>query len=250
MASKILRKKGIKVVSKILEKDVKLFYQSYILSKKDALPFVTCKLAVSRDFFTINKKNRWVTNEFSRGRVHLFRSQHDCIMTSSNTIIKDNPRLTCRIKGLKYSTPARIILDNKLKIPIKSNIFSESKKYQTIVFYNKINVKKINIMKKMRIKIFKIPIDNSGNIDLKECLIKAKKLGFSRIFLESGIKLTKNFLQENLVNELKVFVSDKNLGKDGGGSIKKYLRASLKKRKFFSENVNLIGEKLLSYKLK
>ena len=46
------------------------------------------------------EKNRLITNSFSRGRVHLMRSNHDCIMTSSTTINKDNPRLTCRINGL------------------------------------------------------------------------------------------------------------------------------------------------------
>ena len=89
------------------------FYKSYFKSKKVYLPFVTCKLAVSKDFFTINKKKKWITNKFSRGRVHLMRSNHDCIMTSCKTIIKDNPILTCRINGLENRSPSRIILDNK-----------------------------------------------------------------------------------------------------------------------------------------
>ena len=77
---------------------------------------MTCKLAISKDFFTINKKKRWITNFYSRARVHLLRSYHDCVMTSSQTIIKDNSLLTCRIKGLRERSPSRVVLDNKLKI--------------------------------------------------------------------------------------------------------------------------------------
>ena len=64
------------------------------------------------------------------------RSNHDCIITSSRTIIKDNSKLTCRIEGLKNRSPSRIILDNKLKIPLKSKIIKEANKYPTIIFYN------------------------------------------------------------------------------------------------------------------
>ena len=39
------------------EKIFNSFYNSYIKSKISLLPFVTCKLAISKDFFTINKKN-------------------------------------------------------------------------------------------------------------------------------------------------------------------------------------------------
>ena len=80
---------------------------------------------------------------FSRARVHLMRSNHDCILTTSETIIADNPRLTCRIKGLNYRSPSRIILDNNLKIRISSKIIKEANIYRTIIFYNNINKKKI-----------------------------------------------------------------------------------------------------------
>ena len=48
-----------------------------------------------------------------------------------------------------------------------------------------------------------------------------KILGFSRIFLESGLNLTTNFLDENLVDDFRLFVSSKNLGKHGDNSFKK-----------------------------
>ena len=85
------------------------------------MPFVTCKIAASKDLFTINKRKKWITNIYSRGRVHLMRSQHDVIITSSKTIKKDDPILNCRINGLEMRSPKIVILDTNLTIPLKSN---------------------------------------------------------------------------------------------------------------------------------
>ena len=245
-----LRKEGVVVSSNVLKEESKFFYRSYFKHKKSNLPFVTCKLATSKDFYTINKKNKWITNEFSRGRVHLMRSSHECIITSSKTIIKDNPRLTCRIDGLNHRSPARIILDNKLKIHIYSKIIKESRKYRTIIFYNKNNRRKIKLLEKMRIKTYKISLDTNGNLDLKESLKKAKKLGFSRIFVEAGAKLTSSFFNNKLIDDFKLFISNKKLGKNGNGNIKEYLGSLLKNKKKIVEKVNLSSDKLISYKIK
>ena len=248
--SSTLRKAGIAVGNNLLNIEVKYFYRSYFKSKKEKLPFVTCKMAASKDFYTIDKKNYWVTNDFSRGRVHLMRASHECLITSSNTIIKDNPKLTCRIKGLNYRTPTRIILDNKLRININSKVIKDANKYKTIIFYNEINLKKIKLLKRFKIRSFRISLEKDGNLDLREALLKAKDLGFSRIFIEAGSKLTASFLNEKLVDDFKLFISDKNIGKNGKGNIKKYFGSFLKYKKKIVERVNLSGNKLISYKIK
>ena len=249
-SSSQFRKKRISVNKGIDSHKINSFYRSYLKSKKNILPFVTCKLAVSKDFFTIDKKNKWITNKFSRGRVHLMRSNHDCIMTSSKTIINDSPRLTCRIDGIKDRSPFRIILDNKLKISLMSKIIKEGTSHSTIIFYNKFNKKKIKLLKKSKIKLFRLPVDTDDNLDLREVLIKAKELGFYRIFLESGIILASNFLYKNLVDDLSLFISNKNLGKNGKCNIKKHLKLFLNNKKSINEKVNLLGEKLVTYKIK
>ena len=249
-STKQLKKNKIRVQNGILGSVIKNFYKSYFKYKENILPFVTAKMAISKDFYTNSKKKKWITNEFSRGRVHLMRSNHDCILTSVNTIIIDNPRLTCRIRGLENRSPSRIILDKKLKIPITSNIVRSANKYRTIVFFNKINQKKIKALKSLKIKLVKTPLNENGNFDLKNILIKVKLLGFSRILLESGINLTTNFLNKGLIDVLQLFVSNKNLGKNGNNSFKKYMNLFLKKRKSNNEKVNLSGDKLISYNFK
>ena len=247
---KQFKKNNIRVQNGILGSYIKNFYKSYFKYKENILPFVTAKMAISKDFYTKNKKKKWITNKFSRGRVHLMRSYHDCILTSVNTIIMDNPRLTCRIHGLEDNSPSRIILDKKLKIRTTSNIVKSAKKYRTIIFFNKTSQKKIKVLKSLKIKLVKTSLNEDGNFDLENILVKVKLLGFSRIFLESGINLTTSFLKKGLVNDFQLFISSKNIGKNGNNSFRKNMKFFLRNKKCTTEKVNLFGDKLISYSVK
>tara|TARA_B100000029_G_scaffold107654_2_gene98786 strand:+ start:963 stop:2066 length:1104 start_codon:yes stop_codon:yes gene_type:complete len=246
----ILKKRGIFVRKGLLKNDANFLYRSYIKFKNKQLPFVTCKMAISKDCYTIDKNNKWITNQYSRGRVHLLRSFHDCIMTSSKTIIKDNPKLDCRIYGLEDRTPILAIIDNKLSIPMSSYTVNNAARRKTIIFYNKKNINKIKLLKKQKIRLFRVPLNNFGNIDLKSCLVRLKKLGLSRIFLETGLKLTSSFIKENLVDDFKIFISNKNCGKKGQNNFKKHYKFLLGRKNVKNEKVNLFGDKLISVKIK
>ena len=220
-SSKILKKKGVFANEGILSTKIKKFYKSYFKFKNKNLPYVTCKMAMSKDYYTVNKQNKWITNKFSRGRVHLMRSKHDAILTSVKTVIKDNPKLTCRINGLENTSPLRVILDKDLKIPIKSEIVKTAYKYKTIIFFNNFIKRKIKKLKRLKVKLIKIPLNHDNNFDLKYILKIIAQLGFSRVFLETGIKLTSNFLKANLINEVLIFSSSRKLGTNGSNSFKK-----------------------------
>ena len=248
-SSKLLKKNGIAVKSGILNRKVNSFYRSYKKNKEEDFPFLTFKLAISKDFYSINKKKKWITNYFSRGRVHLLRSYHDAILTSSSTINIDNPKLNCRIEGLNKKSPVRIVLDKNLKTNISSVIYNDQKKQKTIVFYNTIDKKKIYKFKNKGVKVYKILIDKKGNLNLREVLKKIKKLGFCRVFLECGVNLGISFIKEGLIDDFKLFVSNKKLGSLGRGSTKKLFKSFLMGKKKVIEKVNLFGEKLLTYKL-
>ena len=74
-------------------------------------------------------------------------------------------------------------------------------------------------------------------------------LGYSRIFLESGVNLCNSFLTHNLINELKVFISSKKINKSGSFKITNSIKKVLN-RKSEVNNVNLLGDYLKSYSIK
>ena len=108
----------------------------------------------------------------------------------------------------------------------------------------------MNEFKKQGVKLYKVPLDKNGNLNLKEVLIKAKKLMFYRIFLESGLKLVNNFLTLKLVDDLEIFNSNKKLKNNDKDNIKKILLKFTKGKTKKIVKVNLFGESLISFKLK
>ena len=105
-------------------------------------------------------------------------------------------------------------------------------------------------LKKFKIKLIKTKLSDDGNFDLRTILAKVKLLGFSRIFLETGLNLTTNFLNNDLVDDFQLFISGKKLGKYGNNSFKNNMNLFLKNKKFISKRVNLFGDKLISYRIK
>ena len=57
--------------------------------------------------------------KISRNKVHLLRSKHDCILSTSKSINQDDSLLNCRINGLNNNKPDLFIIDLKIKIKKK-----------------------------------------------------------------------------------------------------------------------------------
>ena len=193
-SSNYFKTQNINVEKNVFYKEINSFYRSYYKFKKKELPFVTCKLAISKDMFSKNIKEKWITNRFSRGRVHLLRSMHDCLITSYKTIKDDNPRLNCRINGLSRRSPRLIILDKNLKISLKSKVFNEKNNSNIIIFYNKSDKVKFKRFKDLKIKLVKLNLNSSNKFNLRDVLRNIRNFGYSRIIVESGKNLLFEFL--------------------------------------------------------
>ena len=139
--------KKIKVRTGLLNNEAKKIYKPYIYNKNNKLPFVTGKIATSKDNFIHSKNRTKISNEYSHNISHLLRFRNDSILISNRTLNIDNPKLNCRIYGLKNFSPKRIILDRNLSIKKKSYIFQTSNKKNTIIFYKKAMTKKVILLK-------------------------------------------------------------------------------------------------------
>tara|TARA_B100001093_G_scaffold482157_1_gene513556 strand:- start:13542 stop:14606 length:1065 start_codon:yes stop_codon:yes gene_type:complete len=238
-SKKILRLNGIK--SKLVpSKKYKKFYKSYFLNKKKFKPYVSAKIAISKDYKTINTKNKWITNENSRKIVHFLRSQYDCILSTSKSINYDNARLNCRIQGLDNSKPDLFIIDLKLKLKKKLIMNNLLKKRKTYIITLKENFNKISTYKKLGYKTILI---NSlkGKKDFNILYERLYKMGYSRILVEAGLTILNNLLNNKLINDLYIFKTNKKLGKNGRNNDNdKFLKKLLPK----PLTINLNNDKL------
>ena len=210
---KILKSKKIKVRKGVLREKVKNFYYTYFFNRKKKLPYVTGKIAVSKNNLIYSKLDKKITNSKADKFTHLLRYRSDSLMISYKTLNKDNPRLNCRLKGLKKYSPKRIVLDNQLNSNINSFIINTADKFDTIIFYNKANKSQILKFKKKGINLISSKIDNKGRFDIKFLLKKLYKLNCRNLLIEGGDELTNYLLRNRVFNRFFLYESNKKLSK-------------------------------------
>ena len=237
-----LRKNNI-YVNVGLEKDKtyylnKFFFKS-ILKKK---PFTKVKLAISSDekIAWQNYKSKWITNKFSRHHGHKIRSASQAILTTSKTIIKDNPKLTVRLNKINESHIPIIIIDKDLKIPLKAKILKDISKKRIIIFTSKKNKKTENLIK-LGCEIIFCKLNKNKKLNLKNIFSKIYSLKISDLLVEAGGIFFTELLNNNLVDEIHLFKSKIIIGKHGKPAIvgKKLsqLNLSLNERKKFKDDI-------------
>ena len=143
-----LRKKINFKKVKIIKND---FYKSYFFNHKEKLPYFDAKIAISKDFKTINKKSKRITNYRSEKVTHLIRSKYDSIITTSKTINEDDAILNIRIDGLNSLSPDLLIIDRKLKLKTNLKLFKIANKRKTYIFTLSKNKRKISFFKKKKL---------------------------------------------------------------------------------------------------
>ena len=209
----ILKSKKIKVRKGLLKAEINQFYVPYFYNRKKKLPYVTGKIAISKNNLIYSKNKRKITNSLSGKFTHLLRYKNDSILISYKTLNKDNPKLNCRLKGLSKFSPKRIVLDNYLKTKTTSYVFKTANKNNTIIFYKNASKLKISIFKKKGIKLIKSNLIKSEYFDFKLILKKLYNLGCRNLLVEGGNDLTKNILKNKLFNQFYIFKSQKKLSK-------------------------------------
>ena len=152
----------------------------------------------------------------------------------------DNSLLNCRINGLDKYKPALFIVDLNLKLRKNLLLNSLLKKRKTYLITLKKNLKKIKNYKKIGYKIILInSLENKK--DFEKLNKKIYKMGYSRMFIETGPTFLKSLIKNKIIDELFIFKSINKLGKKGKNNI------SINYLKKFSPKlltINLNGDKL------
>lgn len=176
-----LRDAGIEVVQGVLEEQAKFLNRVFIKNMTQKLPYVVLKTATTMDgkIATGTGDSKWITSPDSRKEVHKMRAEFDCLLTSSNTVIIDNPRMEHKFK---------CILDKNNRTSKEAKIYEQGEIYVA----NKQNT----------------PLKD-GQLDLTAILQELYKRGIRSVFVECGGKLAGAFLKENLIDEIYQFMAPK-----------------------------------------
>jgi diaminohydroxyphosphoribosylaminopyrimidine deaminase/5-amino-6-(5-phosphoribosylamino)uracil reductase len=212
-----MKSAGIEVITGVLEKECEELNKFFIKFVKTNTPYVTLKIASSLDGKTALKSgvSKWITSEASRKAVHQMRSEYDAVLVTSATVLADDPELMVRL--VEGRSPKRIILDANLRVPKSAKVYSDSLTQQTIIVTTERALKEKSEFRQLldsRGIVFIEAKDSQNQFILKDVFDKIGKLNIASILVEPGPTLSTILLQENLFDELVLFVAPIVLGSD------------------------------------
>ncbi|GAA0729107.1 bifunctional diaminohydroxyphosphoribosylaminopyrimidine deaminase/5-amino-6-(5-phosphoribosylamino)uracil reductase RibD [Clostridium malenominatum] len=208
----ILRKNGIEVEVGVMEEEAKALNEIFIKYITTKLPFCILKTASTLDgkISTFSGDSKWITGEKSREYVHQIRNKISSIMVGIETVIKDNPSLTTRIKDKKGRNPIRIIIDSKGRIPLDAKLLYEEGS-TIIVTTQKASDEKLIKLKELGVEIIKTPLRNE-RVDLNYLMKELGERKIDSILLEGGGTLSYSALKEGIVDKVMTFIAPKIIG--------------------------------------
>jgi len=192
---KALKKAGIGVVYGVLEKESIELNKRFFINQKMNRVYVVLKWAQTKDGFIArtNYDSKWISNEYSRQKVHQWRAEEDAILVGKNTALHDNPSLT--VRDWSGQNPIRVVLDRNLELVSDINLFDGMVK--TLVY----NTKESKKLKKLeRVKV------NDANF-LSEVLTDLYQRDIGSLIIEGGSKVLSSFIQLGLWDEARTFTS-------------------------------------------
>ncbi len=241
-----LREAGIEVIVGVLEEESRKLNEVFFHYIEKRRPFVVMKTAMSIDGKTTSPsgESKWITGTEARNDVQKLRNRYSGIMVGVETVIKDDPELTCRLEGGK--NPVRIILDSNLRIPQESRVLKDQQYNTTIVACtDSAPYERVSALKEMGVRIFCCKSFNN-HVDLKDLMEKLKESAIDSVLLEGGSAVNDSALSNGIVSKIILYIAPKIIGGEksktfvGGKGIERLTQAY----PIRFESVERIGEDL------
>ena len=172
----------------VLSDEAEFLNRVFIKNMTQKLPYVVLKTASTLDgkIATSSGDSKWITYAQARAEVYRMRKEFDCILTSSNTVITDNPTMEHRFK---------CVLDTNMRTDKNAKIFQQGNIY--------VATKK------------NTPVKN-GRLDIRAVLSELYNRGVYSVFVECGGTLAGSILKEGLADEVYQFIAPKLLNDNNG----------------------------------
>jgi diaminohydroxyphosphoribosylaminopyrimidine deaminase/5-amino-6-(5-phosphoribosylamino)uracil reductase len=201
---KKLKDNGIEVITGVLEESCRKLNEIFFTDIEQKRCFVALKTATTIDgkISTSTGNSKWITSDKSREYARGLRGVYDAILTSSSTILSDNPTMKHNIK---------IILDRTLRTSFDMEIFKQGRIILVTDKSNQVETMPENV------EILRVnSIDEK--LDIKEVLRLVYEMGIKSVFIEAGGKLCGEFISKGLADKIYHFVAPKVLNDNTGKS--------------------------------
>jgi diaminohydroxyphosphoribosylaminopyrimidine deaminase/5-amino-6-(5-phosphoribosylamino)uracil reductase len=220
-----LRAAGIEVFTGAGEEEARSLNESFAYWIRTKKPFVTLKSALTLDGQLAlpskpgksskpprtSKRTNWISSEESRAEVHRMRHASDALLTGIGTVLSDDPFLTDRSGLPRRRRLLRVVLDNKLSLPLKSRLVRTADD-DLLVFTNEpADSRKARALQKAGVEVVS-GSSRTGRISLKTVLVELGRREILSVLLEAGPTLNGAALAAGIVHKLFLFYAPKISG--------------------------------------
>ena len=209
-----LREAGIQVDVGLMFQEASLLNEVFIKVITTGLPFVVYKTAMTLDgkIATETGDSRWVSTEVSRQYVHQLRDRYDVILAGSETVMLDDPALTCRLPS--GQDPVRLIVDGKLRIAENAQVLTSSAHSPCVIATTQAaSHEKIERLNREGVEVWQY--ETQRHVPLEKLLRDLVRRGWTSVLLEGGGGLAGTLIQDQRVDKIEFFIAPKLIGGNG-----------------------------------
>ena len=209
-----LRAAGIRVETGFLKEECDALNPVFFHYITRSTPYVVLKTAMSLDgkIATRTGESQWITGEAARQDVQRLRHRLSGIMVGINTVLQDDPQLTCRLPG--GANPTRIIVDSHLRTPLTARVLTDQVQNRTIIAA----LESCDSAKQRAIEATGALVlcckERDGRVDLQDLMTQLGARQIDSILLEGGGTLNDSALRQNIVQKVIAYVAPKLIGGD------------------------------------
>ena len=208
---RILKEHGIRVDEHVLEEECTLLNDVFFHYIRTRQPLVVLKYAMTLDgkIAAYTGVSRWVTGEEARRHVHGLRNRYSAIMAGVNTVLNDDPLLTCRIEGGR--DPLRIICDTALRTPATAQVVRTAGRVPTLFATCSSDEQRIAALTEAGCRVMQVG-RKDGHVDLAELFTRLGAEGIDSVLLEGGASLAWSAVKAGAVHKVKAYIAPRILG--------------------------------------
>lgn len=218
-----LHQAGIEVSHGLMMQEAEALNRGFLKRMRTGFPWIQLKLGASLDGRTAmaSGESQWITSSASRRDVQRLRAQSSAILSSSATVLADNPSLTVRWSELD-SESQRLVDEAELRQPVRVIVDSQNR----VTPHHKL-IEQSGETWLMRQQVddrhwpetvTQIPVPlRDSQLDLVALMMVLGQRQINSVWVEAGATLAGALIQAGLVDELIVYVAPKLLGNDARG---------------------------------
>lgn len=208
---KILRENGVILEEDFLRKECDALNPIFFHYITTRLPYVVLKYAMTLDgkIATRTGESKWITGEKARTHVQTLRHQYSAIMVGIQTVLEDDPLLTCRME--QGRNPIRIVCDTYLRLSLDCKLVKSVDEAPVFVAHCCEDENRQNRLEEKGVHLIKTPC-NQGKVDLHFLFKRLGEESIDSVLVEGGATLNGSVLEQQLAQRVLVYIGPKIFG--------------------------------------